>query len=318
MALPPLDYNRATGVLAGASALERAAAFAFKAGARTSAVWSYKGYSIGCKVVRSVLAERDIKVMLNSDAGFAFPYGDGYWSLLLDRRYHYESDIERFFLGIADADYTLIDCGANFGYWSVLVTSKPFGAHRAIAIEPSSSNFTRLSINAGLNGNRFTALKRAIGAARGTAVLSGAKHEQFSIAGGGEGEKVEVIALDNLIDDGAVPADGRYVVKLDVEGVEVDAMKGGQRLLAADTILIAEDHGHDRAHTVSRYILEQTPLKLFVHDPQSDRFEHLTELNALDRIKQFTNVGYNVLATASPYWEQRIRNLGAGSARADR
>ena len=34
---------------------------------------------------------------------FAFPYGDGYWSLLLDRNYQYEADLELFFRGVADA-----------------------------------------------------------------------------------------------------------------------------------------------------------------------------------------------------------------------
>ncbi|TAK50363.1 MAG: FkbM family methyltransferase [Xanthobacteraceae bacterium] len=319
MALPPIDYDRATGVLTGASMLERCAALAFKAGARASSAWSHRGFGLGCQVVRTVLPPRDIKVMLNDDAAFTFPYGDGYWSLLLDSRYHYERDIERFFLGIADADYTLIDCGANFGYWSVLASSRPYGAHRAIAIEPSSQNFSRLTANARLNGDRFTALQRAIGAARGTARLSGHKHEQFSIAGNGsDGEEVAVIALDHLIDDGRVPAAGRYVIKLDVEGVEIDAIKGGRRLLATDSILVVEDHGQDRAHTVSRYILEQTPLKLFMHDPLTGRFEKLARLDALDRIKQHTNVGYNVLATASPFWEQRIHNLGAAPARAER
>ena len=91
-----------------------------------------------------MLVERDITVRLNEDALFAFPYGDGYWTLLLDRNYRYEADIELFFRGIADDDYTLVDCGANYGYWSVLTTSKPFGAHRAIAIEPSSRNFAKL------------------------------------------------------------------------------------------------------------------------------------------------------------------------------
>ena len=64
----------------------------------------------------------------------------------------------------ADVDYTLLDCGANYGYWSVLVSSKPYGSHKAIAIEPSSQNFAKLANNAEINGNRFEAMKCAIGA----------------------------------------------------------------------------------------------------------------------------------------------------------
>lgn len=325
---PALAFDRATDTLLGASTLERAAAMAFRAGARTSAMWSYRGYGAGCRLVRSLLAPRDIEVRLNDDALFAFPYGDGYWSLLLDPKFRYESDIEALFVGIADADYTLIDCGANFGYWSVLASSRPFGAHRAVAIEPSAQNYARLSHNAVINGNRFTTLKRAIGETRGTAILSGAKHEQLSIAGSPQvsgqssavsgGEAVEVIALDHLIDDGVVDGQGRYVIKLDVEGVEIEAMKGGMRLMQTDCLMICEDHGSDRQHTVSRYILEHTAMKLYVYDPRSRRFELMSDVDALNRIKQFTNVGYNVLATASPFWEQRIQALGLGPANTDR
>jgi len=313
--LLPLAFDRATGDLTGASAIERAAALAFTAGARTSSLWNYRGYAIGCSLVRSLLNDRMIDVRLNEDALFCFPYGDGYWSLLLDRKFRYEADIEAFFLGIADADYMLIDCGANYGYWSVLTTSTRFGAHRAIAIEPSSSTFAILSENARLNANRFSCLHRAIGEAHGTAHLDSAKHESASIVGDGSGEEVAVIPLDSLIDDGHVAADGRYVIKLDVEGVETQAIAGGKRLLQSDCVLICEEHGNDRNHTVSRFILDQTGLKLFIFDPRTGCFEHLTELSSLDRIKVKVNFGYNVLATASPYWEQRIRALRLGGAR---
>ena len=76
-----------------------------------------------------------------------------------------------------------------------------------------------------------------------------------------------VIALDNLLDDGKVAPGGKYLIKLDVEGVEIEAMKGGARLMQGDSVLLCEEHGNDPQHTVSRYILEQTPLKLIVYDP---------------------------------------------------
>jgi FkbM family methyltransferase len=179
------------------------------------------------------LSERDINVMLNPDAAFSFPYGDGYWSKLLNRTFQYEDELELFLLDSKDVNYTLIDCGANYGYWSVMVSSKRFGARPSIAMEPSSRNYPRLAHNAKINGGRFEAINAAIGAARGTARLSGNRHEAFSIAGAPEagGEEVQVLALDNLIEDGKIPAQGRYIIKLDVEGVEIDAMKGGKRIL---------------------------------------------------------------------------------------
>ncbi len=316
MAQAPIQFDRASGALEGANLWERTAARALSTGSKISSHFSHMGYIACANLLRKTLAERNIAIRLNADAVFEFPYGDGYWSKLLNRSYHYEDELELLFQDSADVDYTLLDCGANYGYWSVLVSSAPFGAHKAIAIEPSGQNFPKLVNNAEINGNRFDTMKCAIGAARGRARLSGTKHEAFSIAGDQHGgEEVPVIALDNLLDDGKISSDGKYLIKLDVEGVEVEAMKGGARLMRGDSVLLCEEHGSDPEHTVSRYILEQTPLKLMVYDPRSNRLETVSDLSILDRIKVSTHVGYNVFGTASAFWQDRISALNAKSAR---
>jgi FkbM family methyltransferase len=316
MAQAPIQFDRASGALEGANPWERLAAVALTLGSKISSNFSHRGYNMCANLLRKTLPERDIDVRLNADATFAFPYGDGYWSKLLNRSFAYENELELLFRESVDVDYTLLDCGANYGYWSVLVSSKPFGSHKAIAIEPSGQNFPKLANNARINGNRFEAMKCAIGAARGTARLSGTKHEAFSIAGDQtDGEEVPVIALDNLINDGKVVAGGKFLIKLDVEGVEIEAMKGGTRLLQGDSVILCEEHGNDPLHTVSRYILDQTPLKLIVYDPYSNRLETVTDLSILDRIKVSTHVGYNVFGTASAFWLDRINALNAKAAR---
>jgi hypothetical protein len=142
--------------------------------------------------------------------------------------------------------------------------------------------------------------------------LSGTKHEAFSIAGSQDaGEEVPVIALDNLLDDGKVVSGGKFLIKLDVEGVEIEAIKGGARLLKEDSVILCEEHGNDPKHTVSRFILEQTPLQLIVYDPRINRMETVTELSILDRIKVSSHVGYNVFGTASAFWLDRINALNA-------
>ncbi len=315
IAQPPIQFDRSTGVLEGANGWERLAAIALSAGSKVASTFSHRGYNICANLLRKTLPERDIAIKLNTDATFAFPYGDGYWSKLLNRSFSYENELDLLFQDSVDVDYTLLDCGANYGYWSVLVSSAPYGSHKAIAIEPSAQNFAKLRNNAEINGNRFEVMKCAIGAARGTARLSGTKHEALSITGGsGGGEDVPVIALDNLLEDGKVSAGGKFLIKLDVEGVEIEAIKGGARLLQGDSVILCEEHGNDPHHTVSRYILEQTPLKLIVYDPRSNRLETVTELSILDRIKVSTHVGYNVFGTASAFWQSRISALNARRA----
>ncbi len=316
MGQAPIQFDRVSGALEGANLWERTAALALVTGSKISSHFSHRGYNGCANLLRKALPERNIAIKLNDDAVFEFPYGDGYWSKLLDRSYRYEDELELLFRHSSDVDYTLIDCGANYGYWSVLVSSRPFGAHRVIAIEPSSQNFSKLANNARVNENRFETMKCAVGAGRGSAHLTGTKHEAFSIANGtgGGGEDVPVIALDDLIDDGRIAAEGKYLIKLDVEGVEIEAIKGGARLLAGDSVILCEEHGNDPDHTVSRYILEQTPLKLIVYDPRSNRMETVTELSILDRIKVSTHVGYNVFGTQSAFWQNRIDALNADVA----
>ena len=316
IAPPPIQFDRASGALEGANLWERTAALALATGSKISSHFSHRGYNGCANLLRKTLPERNIAIKLNEDATFEFPYGDGYWSKLLNRSYSYEDELELLFRHSSDVDYTLLDCGANYGYWSVLVSSRPFGAHRAIAVEPSSDNFSKLANNAHVNGNRFETMKCAIGATKGTARLSGTKHEAFSIAGSADrGEEVPVLALDDLLDDGKIARGGKYLIKLDVEGVEIDAIKGGTKLLAGDSVIICEEHGNDPGHTVSRYILEQTPLKLIVYDPRSNRLETVSELSILDRIKVSNNIGYNVFGTSSAFWQERINALNASAGR---
>lgn len=314
-AQPPLAaliFDRPSGVLAGSTAREAVLVQTLRAGARISSNWSYRGFAAGCKILQTVAPERTMQVRLNEDALFSFPFADGYWSLLLDPHYSYERDINLFFRSITDADYTLVDCGANFGYWSTLVTSRLYGSHPSVPIEPSSRNFAILSNNARLNGARFEPMQYAIGAEAGTARLSGSKHEAMTIMGGGDGdgEDVEVIPLDSLI-GATLDPQRRHVIKLDVEGVEIAALRGAARLLESDCVLICEEHGNDRNHTISRYILSHTAMKLFCFDPASRRFENLEDVASLDRIKTSRNWGYNILATRSRFWEDRIRAIDA-------
>ena len=127
--------------LSGRKPWERTAALALATGSKISSHFSHRGYNGCANLLRKTLPARDIAIKLNPDATFEFPYGDGYWSKLLNRSFQYEDELELLFRDSVDVDYTLLDCGANFGYWSVLVSSAPYGSHKAIAIEPSVAEF---------------------------------------------------------------------------------------------------------------------------------------------------------------------------------
>src|ERR1700688_2619819 len=91
MAAPPIQFDRTTGVLEGANAWERLAALALSSGSKVASTFSHRGYDRCANVLRKALPARDIAIKLNPDATFEFPYGDGYWSKLLDRSFCYEN-----------------------------------------------------------------------------------------------------------------------------------------------------------------------------------------------------------------------------------
>lgn len=304
-----LMYDRESGRLTGADLIDQAAVWALQAGSLLTRPFGHRGYGLGCDVVSAAVAERDIVVRLNSDAVFAIPFCDRYWSRLLNGRYDYEEEIEAFLKNVADIEYTFVDCGANFGYWSILASSKPFGAQAALAIEASPQNTERLEINAQLNGNRFRCLNAAIGGcAGGFARVTGSKHEALATYALAhvEQDAIRIVSLDSLIADGLIDPSLPTVVKLDVEGVEIEAVKGAASLLAGNSIIICEEHGSDRNHLVSRYLTTATSLRVYIFDPEFSRFVRVDDMAVLDRVKRHAWVGYNVFATGSPVWEERL------------
>jgi hypothetical protein len=152
-------------------------------------------------------------------------------------------------------------------------------------------------------------LNAAIGGkSGGFAAITGRKHEAFAAVPIGhlQRDAVRIVSLDGLVDEGMINSLGPIMIKLDVEGLEIEAIEGAGRLLATDSIVICEDHGSDRTHSVSRHLLTKTALKVFVFDPAACGYVPVVTTTILDRIKRYGWVGYNVCATASPFWEDRI------------
>ncbi|HAP11594.1 MAG: FkbM family methyltransferase [Pseudomonadota bacterium] len=305
----PLAFDRESGMLTGAGVLDRVAVLALQAGSILTRHYGHRGYRLGCKAVANLVTERDVVVRLNGDADFAFPFCDGYWSRTLNRNYDYEEEIEAFLRSASDVRYSFVDCGANFGYWSVLASSRPFGGQATLAIEASRENAKRLARNARLNGGRFRWLNAAVGeASGGFARITGARHEAFGTLALAENEPeaVPIVSLDGLAADGLIDAALPVVIKLDVEGVEIEALAGAAKLLRRDCVVICEEHGLDRSHGITRHLIDELSLHVFVFDPELCHFIRLDGVERLDRIKKHAWVGYNVFATSSTSWEERL------------
>ncbi|MFM8857493.1 MAG: FkbM family methyltransferase [Actinomycetota bacterium] len=143
-----------------------------------------------------------------------------------------ETEYTAAMLGDLRSGDVLYDVGANVG----MVTLHASKICRTIAFEPDPSFRQRLEANASLNpGRTFTLEQIAISDSDGSVDLytDGADGNSPSLVHQrGEGCRVSVTAraLDSLVSEGRLPSP--TVIKLDIEGAEILALRGGARLLA--------------------------------------------------------------------------------------
>jgi FkbM family methyltransferase len=141
------------------------------------------------------------------------------------------------------------DVGANIGFFT-LVAGRICGPRGAVvAFEPVPSSAAAVRENAALNGlANVTVLQCAAGERSGRAALSVPDDASWArLASGGErGDvEVEVVAVDQLVEAARIPPP--HVVKLDVEGAELGALRGMRRTLTAHApAVICELHGTAR------------------------------------------------------------------------
>lgn len=276
------------------------------------------GFSYVARAVRTLFpSKRSMVFTLGPESLMRVPYCDGYWSIMLLPGFRYERSVDALLAASSDVPCGFIDGGANHGYWSILASSPAHSARKAVAIEAASDTFARLDDNRLLNGSRFEVLNRAVGGTSNQRVLVyGAKHEARSIVDPDDGSApildCETITIDDVA---ALPIFGgidKFIVKLDVEGMEIEAFSGAPRLLAADTAFIYEEHGSDRGHATTRHVLDQLGLRVFWLG--ATPAIEITNPDQLRTIKKSRRFGYDMVASRSPFWIDRMEALVAGGA----
>ena len=312
----PIRFASATGKVENASLVERLGIFMFSLAGTFTNGFERPGFSKIAKLIRTFLpSDRDIQVLYGDGSKFLFPYGDAYWGVLCRKNAVYESEIAALVMLAKEPGTYFIDCGANFGYWSVRVSGEDFGVKRAIAIEASGDSAKILKRNSAVNADRFAAYHRAISDVTGQIVTlhGGEKHEQRSIdpnqGVGGALEKVETLKLDDI--DGIADDGAPIIIKLDVEGVEIPALNGATKLLARETLIAYEEHGKDRTHEVSRALKEVYNMRLFAWSEKGG-FTEIFDLDALDALKPNRRRGYDFFASASDKWANLLLSSSAG------
>ncbi len=283
----------------------RALVAAVQAGGTTQSVANGMGLVAAGKAVGKI-APKDIEcaVKLNDDTNFVFELDDFYWNRLLSASFVYEADLLAILQRVRNIPYTFIDGGANYGYWSLLASSKEMGSHPSIAIEALGTTYAKLLRNCERNGHNIEPVHAAISDTVGDVVkiTTWGKHAGSSLdaawltdrSGVARVEEVRTVTVDSVA---AGVADGTpMVVKLDVEGSEVAAFKGSVSALERGAVLLYEDYGEDTECRPTRHLLDQSRLSIYSVGEAGalQRVRSLQDVMALKKVAKST---YNLAAT---------------------
>ena len=272
-----------------------------------------RGFGFAIRMVGKVVPSKSISVNLSHDSKFVFRLDDFYWNRIVLEDYRYEPEIEIALHAVKDLDFLFLDCGANIGYWSVLASSEEFGNKVCVAIEASADTFENLTANSNANSNRFSVLCNAIYSENGHRfIMSNARHHaarHIQPSQKTKEEFVESITIDTIISHQNVSKNTKVVIKLDVEGQEINALKGSEETLKRDFLLVYEDHEKEKDHDTTRYILAELGLEVyFINDVGVVR--QIKELSELDAIKETKGVGYNFFACKkSSSFSDRLQSI---------
>ena len=307
MTTEALTVDRGTGRVSCAGFIDRLMLAGLDGYARISAGWMQRGLYKLCRLAGRRWSGREASIILSADTAVSFPASDPYWNRMLLRSYDHEPEMARFLKRLIDVDYTFVDCGANIGYWSVFVASPGTGGGKPVlSVEASASTFDRLTRNAAPWADQINLIHRAIFNRSGERVcLNTDAHEARGIdAGGTGGEPVETITVDDLV-AAAGWINRRLVIKLDVEGVEKEALAGMKEVLARDPLIIYEDHGADATNTLTGHMIDD--LGLEVHLLLDNQVVCISRPSELISWKKDVTKGYNLIAVQrGSSWASKI------------
>jgi FkbM family methyltransferase len=261
----------------------------------------------------SFFISKDIicKIKILNDTNFKFYLNDPYYNRLIYKDYHYEIEIENFLKKINKINYVFFDAGANYGYWSSIVSSKKFGSHRAIAIEPVKKNFFMCKTNCDLNNSKFTLINKGISNIACTKNIY--VDESTSSAVGSsllkpknrlyKKEKINIIPITKILKK--YKKFKYHIIKLDIEGEEINCLKTIKQNSKNKLLIIYEDHGSDKKNTPTRYLLKKG-YKVFIG--LENKFFKIKKYTDLDKYKKRKTVGYNIFATTSKEFLNKLED----------
>jgi FkbM family methyltransferase len=150
----------------------------------------------------------------------------------------YENEEHRFVERFLQPGMTVLDIGANQGYYTLLASRKVGPQGKVFAFEPSAREVRHLKLHLWLNRNKnIRVVRSALGADTGTAnlhVVLGTESGCNSLRPPNVGQPTSLASVPVERLDDVLKAHGVSrvdFIKLDVEGAELSVLRGAQELL---------------------------------------------------------------------------------------
>lgn len=278
--LPPAVARIVAQALARSRTLEREPGWKFDMSAGQPATMSrikrdlwtyYRQHGIDVPVTFRWYDDLRVRVFLGNDMSLCLYVGGSF-----------EPNEFAFLRSVLRPGMTVIDGGANEGLYSLFAARRVGLSGTVLAIEPSTREYERLLANLALNSlQRVVALKVALGRTAGSALLAVAEagHEGQNTVGSRvsnpkvatvDHEEVNLTTIDAIV--GQRRLDRVDLIKLDIEGSEVDALEGAHTTIDRFKPLLlleAEDErlaGQGRTKDEFRRVVESYGYRLWVFD----------------------------------------------------
>jgi FkbM family methyltransferase len=158
-------------------------------------------------------------------------------------RGNYEPDTQAALASLPLDGRVAWDVGAHIGFFSLVLASR---CRKVIAIEPGADAARRLRTNAELNSAPIEVIEAAAGAESGMTRLHLAADGRMNRVDS-EGVAVRQVTLDEIAGRHGLPD----LVKIDVEGAELEVLSGAADVLAHRPFLVVEAHTPELLESVT-------------------------------------------------------------------
>lgn len=144
-------------------------------------------------------------------------------------------------------DLTVLDVGANFGYLGLVWANSIAVNGKVMAFEPNKNLYTCINktINANHSINNFEVYNLAVGAKNEKITLNASNFSSNTEAmeTAIETYAIDMVTLDNFLNEkNSAEVD---LIKIDVDGIELDILKGAENLLKKNNAIVIVETNND-------------------------------------------------------------------------